>query len=74
MTPYSLKRSAAAQILGVSPEQMRYYEWTGQLRTARTTGGHRLFNRADVLALAARRAARMRTRARQAARRVRIAA
>jgi MerR family transcriptional regulator, repressor of the yfmOP operon len=40
-------RSASAT-LGVSPRTLRYYEELGLLQPARTAGGHRLYDEADI--------------------------
>lgn len=38
----------AASRLGVSPRTLRYYEELGLLSPARTSGGHRLYGRAEI--------------------------
>jgi len=48
----------AARILGVSTETVRLWERKGILPAHKTTGGVRLFDRADVERLAAERRAR----------------
>ena len=70
----TLKRAAAAEILGIAPGTLRFYANTGQLHPLRTRGGHRRFKREDVLALAERRTTRLRARLRAAKRAQRKAA
>ena len=45
----------AARELGCSGDLVRYYERIGRLPAVRTTGGIRLFERGDVMRLAAAR-------------------
>jgi excisionase family DNA binding protein len=49
--------SEAARIIGVSATHIRYWHAKGTLKATRTSGGWRLFRRADVEALAASRRA-----------------
>jgi excisionase family DNA binding protein len=41
----------AAQLLGVAPETIRYWERTGRLPAQKTSRGVRLFSRTDVMRL-----------------------
>jgi DNA-binding transcriptional MerR regulator len=50
--------SEAGRICGVSASLVRWWEATGKLAAIRTSGGIRLFERADVLALARQRQSR----------------
>jgi excisionase family DNA binding protein len=51
----------AARVLDVVPATVRWLEKTGRLKAERTSGGTRLFRRADVLALARERKERRST-------------
>jgi len=53
-----LTPSEAARVLGVSATAVRLWERLGKLPAQRTQGGYRLFELADVEALARQRAAR----------------
>lgn len=50
--------SEVADLLGVSPDRVRQLEREGVLLTARTTTGVRIFNRAEVVVVAADREAK----------------
>jgi excisionase family DNA binding protein len=43
-----LTTSAAARVLGVASETVRYWENTGKLRAVKASGGIRLFAREEV--------------------------
>jgi excisionase family DNA binding protein len=47
----------AARIFGVNPRTLRRWEADGKIRSQRTLGGHRRYDRADIEAVAAGRAA-----------------
>lgn len=51
-----LTTHGAAQLLGMTPDGVRYYERTGRLLAIRTTHRQRLFLRSDVLRFAQQRA------------------
>jgi predicted site-specific integrase-resolvase len=50
-----LTSNSAAQIIGVSPTTVIYYNKTGKLKAERTQSGIRLFDRAEVERFAAER-------------------
>ena len=44
----ALSVTAAAQVIGVSPHTLRYYEQQGLVRPARNASGHREYGEADL--------------------------
>jgi len=42
----------AARIFGVDPQTLRRWESAGKIRSQRTLGGHRRYNRTDIEAVA----------------------
>jgi excisionase family DNA binding protein len=54
-----LTPSEAARLLGISADSVRRLSNNGELPTVKTTGGFRVFKRADVERLAHQRAARV---------------
>ena len=56
MDPDTVRIGEASRLLGVSIERVRLLADTGRLRCSRSTDGHRLLERAQVLAMAAQRA------------------
>ncbi|HLG74673.1 MAG TPA: MerR family transcriptional regulator [Chloroflexota bacterium] len=53
----------AARLLGLTPAGVKAIEARGQLRGFRTSGGYRLYQRTDIMALAERREQQRRERA-----------